>query len=266
MAKRFTDTAKWKKEFIKGLSAKHKLLWFYILDDCDHAGVWEVDFEVACLRIGETIIPSEALEALSEQVTIIAKNRWWIKDFVTFQYGELTPRNKMYQPIMTTLKKYNIQYPIPHISPIDGVKVKDKEKVIVKEEEKGVEFSYEVQTEPNAPIKLTAKIPASSQPDFSDYERWTKDVIDGNDQYFPTMLKNEGLQINGAVKDYAKTFLGLLAQYPKKAPPDQHRFRVALVGHISENINKTNYGQRNNTKGGNGKMGPETGKDYSGGF
>lgn len=136
MAKRFTDTAKWKKEFIKGLSSKHKLLWFYILDDCDHAGVWEVDFEVASLRIGEKLVPSEALEALGEQIQIIGKNRWWIKGFISFQYGNLTPKNKMYEPVMSILQKFdidpNMPHSIHHISPIDGVKVK----VMVKEEDK----------------------------------------------------------------------------------------------------------------------------------
>ena len=46
MAKRFTDTDKWKKGFIRNLPTKYKLLWLYILDDCNHAGVWETDFAV----------------------------------------------------------------------------------------------------------------------------------------------------------------------------------------------------------------------------
>jgi hypothetical protein len=138
MAKRFTDTSKWKKEFIKGLSAKHKLLWFYILDDCDHAGIWEVDFEVAALRIGEELEYNEAFKALGEQITPIGKNRWWIKDFVLFQYGMLTPKNKMYRPVMDILQRYglSLEYSydapsIPHKSTIDGGKVKDKEKDMV---------------------------------------------------------------------------------------------------------------------------------------
>jgi hypothetical protein len=155
MAKRFTDTSKWKKEFIKGLSAKHKLLWFYILDDCDHAGVWEVDFEVASLRIGENLVPSEALEALEEQIQIIGKNRWWIRGFISFQYGNLTPKNKMYEPVMSILQKFgidpNMPHTIPHKSPIDGVKVmvivKEEEKVKekVKEKDTGDIFEYSLQ-------------------------------------------------------------------------------------------------------------------------
>lgn len=140
MAKRFTDTGKWKKEFIKGLPAKYKLLWFYILDDCDHAGMWEVDFEVASLRIGEKVGYDDSFIALGSQFEVVGKNRWWIRDFISFQYGNLTPKNKMYEPVMAILKKYNITYPIPHpiehLSPIDGVKVKDKDKVKDKVEEK----------------------------------------------------------------------------------------------------------------------------------
>lgn len=74
MAKRFTDSGKWKKQFIKGLSPKMKLLWFYILDDCDHAGIWEVDLEVASLRIGENITYNEAFVALGPWET---KNNSW---------------------------------------------------------------------------------------------------------------------------------------------------------------------------------------------
>jgi hypothetical protein len=152
MAKRFTDTAKWKKEFIKGLSAKHKLLWFYILDDCDHAGIWEVDFEVASLRIGEDLSYQESFEAVGSQIEVIGKNRWWIRDFVSFQYGTLTEKNKMHAPVMAVLNKYNLSLKKEDISPINGVKVKVqvKEEVKVEEKDKGVQggiepdFKYEL--------------------------------------------------------------------------------------------------------------------------
>lgn len=151
MAKRFTDTAKWKKEFIKGLSAKHKLLWFYILDDCDHAGIWEVDFEVASIRIGEPLNYDESFIALGQQIIPAGKNRWWIKDFIAFQYGTLTPKNKMFEPVMSILRKYGINPNIPHdmehVSPIDGVKdiykVKDKVEEKVKDKEPEGDFNYE---------------------------------------------------------------------------------------------------------------------------
>lgn len=123
---------------------------------------------------------------------------------------------------------------------------KDEDKDKDKDEDKdkslggGLEPNYEIVAEDQVqePIKLTAKAANHWAAEFSDYEQWTEDVIQGNDILFPTMLKNEGLILNGALSDYAKSYLKLLAEYPKKAPPDQHRFRVALIGHIRENYNK----------------------------
>ena len=55
MAKRFTDTDKWKKQFIKGLPLEYKMFWLYILDECNHAGIWHVEFDLVQLRLGITL-------------------------------------------------------------------------------------------------------------------------------------------------------------------------------------------------------------------
>ena len=73
MAKRFTDTEKWKKPFIRGLQGAYKLLWLYICDDCDHAGVWQVDIDVAQIRIGEKIDLKEAIKTFDEKIIIFDK-------------------------------------------------------------------------------------------------------------------------------------------------------------------------------------------------
>ena len=73
MAKRFTDTEKWKKPFIRGLQGAYKLLWLYICDDCDHAGIWQVDIDVAQIRIGEKIDLNEAIKSFDEKIIIFDK-------------------------------------------------------------------------------------------------------------------------------------------------------------------------------------------------
>ena len=70
MAKRMTDSDKWKKGFIRGLAPKYKLFWLYILDDCTHAGIWETDFEVASIRIGSKITEAEAVTVMASQIKI----------------------------------------------------------------------------------------------------------------------------------------------------------------------------------------------------
>ena len=131
MAKRFTDTDKWKKPFIRGLEAPYKLLWFYILDDCDHAGIWIVDLEIASIRCGHTFNERDVLKIFNGQVDVVRKGElWFIRDFIDFQYGTLNPENRAHKSVLDRLKKYKIK---PLISPLQGAKDKDKDTDIDKE-------------------------------------------------------------------------------------------------------------------------------------
>lgn len=125
MAKRFTDTDKWKKPFIRSLQAPYKLLWFYILDDCNHAGIWEVDIEVASLRIGEELDGKKALTFFGDRVHKISSSKWFIPDFISFQYGELNEKNRVHFSIIQILNKYKIKH---LISPLQRAKDKDMDK------------------------------------------------------------------------------------------------------------------------------------------
>lgn len=109
MPKRFTDTDKWKKPFIRSLQGPYKLLWFYILDDCDHAGIWQVDFEVAQIRTGEKFVCKKALELFGDRVEVFANgSKWFLKDFITFQYGELNAKNRLHLSVINILTKHEI--------------------------------------------------------------------------------------------------------------------------------------------------------------
>jgi len=119
MAKRFTDTEKWKKGFIRNLPAKFKLLWLYILDDCNHAGIWDTDFKVASIRIGSKISEKEACKVFAEQIKIFDKgNKWFIPKFIDFQYGTLNENSRPHQAVIKLLDKYDV-YNIEGISPVD---------------------------------------------------------------------------------------------------------------------------------------------------
>ena len=119
MAKRFTDTDKWKKGFIRGLPPKYKLLWLYILDDCNHAGIWDIDFEVASIRIGIKINEKEAINYFAEQIKIFDKGqKWVVPKFIDFQYGTLNENSRPHQAVIKLLDKYDV-YNIEGISPVD---------------------------------------------------------------------------------------------------------------------------------------------------
>lgn len=109
MPKRFTDTEKWKKPFLRNLKAPYKLLWFYILDECDHAGIWQVDFDVARLKIGERINEQEAIKSLGDKVVLIdGGEKWFIPSFIDFQYGKLAENNRAHTKAILALRKHGL--------------------------------------------------------------------------------------------------------------------------------------------------------------
>ena len=141
MAKRFTDTDKWKKGWIRKLSPNLKLFWIYLLDDCNHAGIWDVDIEVACLRLGIKIEAEEAIKAFGDKIKVIDKgNKWFIPNFITFQYGELNPENRAHKSVLMLLEKESIRGLLRGFKgSTKGRKDKDKDmdKELVKDKDKG---------------------------------------------------------------------------------------------------------------------------------
>lgn len=111
MSKRFTDTIKWKKKFFRELPSEYKLLWLYILDDCDHAGVWEVDFDAVKLKIGVQFEPDKVLNIFDNRVVEFREGeKWFVPDFVKFQYGEeLNIKVKAQWSAIQIIKKYNLE-------------------------------------------------------------------------------------------------------------------------------------------------------------
>ena len=110
MAKRFTDTDKWRIPFMRKLTPKMKLLWLYVWDDCDIAGVWQVDYDVAGLRIGEVVTEEEALEAFKDKIIEIDnREKWFIPSFLELQHGtQLSKSNNVFPTIDKVLTKYNL--------------------------------------------------------------------------------------------------------------------------------------------------------------
>ena len=64
MAKRFTDSEKWKDAWFMDLPSKYKLFWLYLLDECNHAGIWKVNFKISTFYIGEHLEYSEVKRLL----------------------------------------------------------------------------------------------------------------------------------------------------------------------------------------------------------
>ena len=133
MAKRFTETGKWKKKWIRELSPEMKLFWFYLLDNCDHAGIWEVDIELAAFQIKVELDESDILNTFNRKIVTFKPGKWFVPKFIDYQYGELNKSNRAHLSVIKILTKYKLYKGLtrglqdPMDMDMDMDKVKDKE-------------------------------------------------------------------------------------------------------------------------------------------
>lgn len=143
MGKRFTDTDKWKKPFIKSLPCEYKLFWLFLLDECDNSGVWHVELEIAEVRLGIKLSLEKIRGFFKERIVEFDGGaKMFIPDFINFQYGSLSESNNAHKGVIKTLNRYNLW---GLVSPSRGAMDKDKDmdKDMDKDKEGEVFFSIE---------------------------------------------------------------------------------------------------------------------------
>lgn len=131
MAKRLTDSRKWYDPWFRKLPPKYKSFWILLLDLCDHGGFWKKDFEMASFLIGEQITEEDALKMLKGRVNP-QNDTWHIPKFISFQYGELNPNNRLHLSVIALLEKEGASKGLVSSCLGDKDKDKDKDKDIYK--------------------------------------------------------------------------------------------------------------------------------------
>jgi len=129
MFKRFTDCEKWDDPWYRNLPPPYKLLWQFMCDRCDNAGVWKVDFDAAQFFIGAPV-HEEALKYFKDRVHILDPGYWLITKFVDFQFGALSGESPLHRSVLSLIEKHRVSLPYP--KPSARVQVKEKVKVIDK--------------------------------------------------------------------------------------------------------------------------------------
>lgn len=120
MAKRFGDTDIWKKQrWFRKLSPEYKLAFLYIKDQCDHAGIWNIectdlieDLGISTFNLPEFIIAcnteydkNTGEKTLKERIRLLDKGYIWVTGFVQFQYkGREGLVNPCAAPVKTALQ------------------------------------------------------------------------------------------------------------------------------------------------------------------
>ena len=150
MAKRLTDTDKWGKAWFRKLPTRMKTTWEFLRDNCDHAGVWDIDVDSLSFHVGEPVSIAEIEAAFGERIERIG-DKYLLKGFVEFQYGVLNPANRVHLSVMKRLERVVSFKPLvsPLIAPSsfpeapcefpEGAKDKDKDKEQEKDTDKDQE-------------------------------------------------------------------------------------------------------------------------------
>jgi len=161
MSKRFIDTDMWKKRWFRSLKPEQKALWIYLFTNCDNSGVWEADKELAQFFIGGDINWDEAEKIFSNHIQILNNgSKWWLLDFINFQYGNLSEACKPHLHVINLLKKHRLfkgySKGINNLEDKDKDKDTDKDQDMDLEKDKGKETVKDVA--PTTPIQNHAEI------------------------------------------------------------------------------------------------------------
>lgn len=105
MAKRLTDSEKWKDPWFRDLGRPYREFWVYLCDTCTFSGIWKKDFKMASFCIGEAIDEQEARRILNGRIVEIDQDKWFIPKFLIFQYETLNPNRRVCKSVIDHLSK-----------------------------------------------------------------------------------------------------------------------------------------------------------------
>ena len=172
--KRFTDTSKWTDPWFRRLSAPAKLLWFYILDHCDHVGITEIDLDLASLDCGVPI-ESKHVNEIGERVQMCESGKLIVPKFIKFQYGKLSTSCPPHKKVIESVKDLGLlerdgqfYYPKPTLALgySKGINT-----LIYKEEDKDKEEEQEKEGRTNKRESRASKSKPESREDFNELFR-----------------------------------------------------------------------------------------------
>ena len=108
MAKRYRDTEIWGKEWYVSLTCAERNAIDYVLCRCDAVGVWPPAFSVAERLIGESVDWEELPGKTNGNIEVLDNGKWFVTDFVEFQYGKLRESCAPHRCYLALLEKHGL--------------------------------------------------------------------------------------------------------------------------------------------------------------
>lgn len=110
MAKRFTDTEKWKDPWFDNLPGVAKLFFFYICDMVDCAGIWKTNFSNFKKNTGFTYTEKDFEVDFNGKVKKLDNGNYFLTGFIKFQYGSLRENNTAHKGVLKSLAYNGIEW------------------------------------------------------------------------------------------------------------------------------------------------------------
>lgn len=104
--KRFTETTKWEDPWFRALPPNEKLLFLFLVENCNNAGFYELDTPAVAFKTGLTVEQVEgALKGLTRGIQ--GASGWvWVRRFLKHQKNdELNLDNTAHRQIVRLLKE-----------------------------------------------------------------------------------------------------------------------------------------------------------------
>lgn len=200
MAKRFIDTRLTKKAWFRKLSPKMRSVWVYLICECDHAGIWEVDeFMLECW-LGEKVAVNEIVKVFGENVRLIGGDKLYLTSFVSFQYGELNPKVNAHRSVLNILSRHKIQ---PFMNPSGTLPGRDQDKDKDKDQDKVQEKGVGLKSVGDA-AKFENRFKFDFENLFSDYPRFQKKQASLNLMAEKILDQKTYDEMSQAIKKYRK--------------------------------------------------------------
>lgn len=127
MAKRLTDSEKWNDDWYISLDNDYRIIWQWLLDNCNHAGICKRSMKLLNIMCNTDITEQEMIDNMSGRVIAI-DNNWFIPKFLKFQYTGLQSNKPVIVSVVKELEKYGYEKLIPESFGNDYIIIKDKDK------------------------------------------------------------------------------------------------------------------------------------------
>lgn len=177
--KRFTETEKWRDSWFQQLQPNFKLAWCYVLDACDHAGVFEPNLQLADFALGVAIDWPKFIKVCDKRLRVLESGKWFLTGFIRYQYnGVLNASNSAHLGAIRRLENAGID-PSPYLAPDKGLQrgyqaPKDKDKDKDKDTDKVKEPDKVITPEPLAKLRAIFRKRPTTPLDRSERIAWAQ--------------------------------------------------------------------------------------------